>query len=98
MKNGFLLSGTADYFNRSEFLGMNFINLNARLTKNFFSGQKLRIDGMAETFSMLQRTNASYAKAVTEMGNGASEMFSVYRGVAALQNPEGSQMGLRMTF
>jgi len=98
LTHGFLLAGTTDYSNRSEFLGMNFINLNARLTKNLLVGPRFRLEAMVETFNMLQRTNAAFTHAASEMGENASEVFSTYRRVASLQSPNGSQMGLRMTF
>jgi len=77
---------------------MNFINLNARLTKNLLVGPRFRLEAMVETFNMLQRTNAAFTHAASEMGENASEVFSTYRRVASLQSPNGSQMGLRMTF
>jgi hypothetical protein len=98
LTHGFLLSGTGDHTTRSEFLGMNFINLNARLSKDLMIGPGFRLQAMAETFNMFQRTNASFAKAAEEMGEGANEIFSTYMRVATAQNPNGSQAGLRLTF
>jgi hypothetical protein len=96
--HGFLLSGTTDYLSRSEFLGMNFINLNARLTKNLTMGSRFHLEAIAETFNMLQRSNASFAKAAAEMGESANEIFSTYNRVATAQSPNGTQAGLRLSF
>lgn len=98
LTHGFLLTGTADYSNRSEFLGMSFINVNARLSKSLVTAQGFRLEGMVETFNMLQRTNAAFSNAAAQMGDGAAAIFSTYRRIASLQSPNGSQMGLRMIF
>jgi len=96
--HGFVLTGTTDYMNRSEFLGMNFINLNARLSKSLVANPRFHIEAMAETFNMFQRTNASFSKAAEQMGEGASEVFSVYKRVATAQSPNGTQAGLKLRF
>jgi Carboxypeptidase regulatory-like domain/TonB dependent receptor len=96
--HGFMLAGTTDYYNRSEFLGMNFINFNARLSKNLLIGPMFRLEGVVETFNMLQRTNAAFMKAGAELGENATEIFSTYQRVASAQSPNGSQIGLKMTF
>ncbi len=98
LTHGFLLSGTTDYLSRSEFLGMNFINLNARLTKSLVAGPQFRLEGLVETFNALQRTNSSFSQAVTEMGESRNEIFSTYQRVAAVQSPNGTQAGFRLIF
>jgi len=96
--HGFMLAGTTDYYNRSEFLGMNFINFNARLSKNLLVGPMFRLEAIAETFNMLQRTNAAFMNVGAELGKNATEIISTYQRVASAQSPNGSQIGLRMTF
>jgi hypothetical protein len=96
--HGFLLTGTADYLNRSEFLGMNFVNMNARLSKNLVAGPKFQLEAMAETFNMLQRTNGAFTKARDQMGDGANQIFASYRRVATAQSPNGTQAGLKLSF
>ncbi len=96
--NGFALSETVDYTTKSEFAGLSFINIDARLTKTLAWGRNFRLEAMAETFNMLQRTSAAYARSVAEMGPGASSVFATYQKVASMQIPSGSQMGLRMVF
>lgn len=96
--HGFLLTGTTDYVNRTEFLGINFFNLNGRLTKNLVTSSRFHLEAMAETFNMLQRSNASFAKAAAERGESANEIFSTYKRVATAQSPNGTQAGLRLSF
>jgi hypothetical protein len=98
LSRGFVLSGTGDYTNRSEFVGMNFIDMNARLTKSLAWSTRYRLDFLAETFNTLERTNASFSKSLAEMGDRAASMFATYRSVASLQGPSGTRVGLRLGF
>jgi Carboxypeptidase regulatory-like domain len=96
--HGFMLAGTTDYYNRSEFAGMNFINFNARLSKNLLVGPIFHLEAVVETFNMLERTNAAFINAAAELGESATQILSTYKNVASAQAPNGSQIGLRMTF
>lgn len=98
VEHGFVLTGTGDYTNRAEFAGMNFINFNARLTKTLAWGRSYRVDVLAETFNMMQRTNAAFARSAAEMGDSAASIYSTYQRVASFQSPNGSELGMRVTF
>jgi Carboxypeptidase regulatory-like domain len=99
LSHGFLLTGIADYTSRSEFAGLNFINLNTRLSKILILSQGFRLEGMIETLNMFQRVNqGSFATAATEMGEGAGDVLSAYRRIATAQSPNGSQVGLHLSF
>jgi len=95
---GFMLSGTEDYTNRSEFAGMTFINLNARLTKTLVWGQHYRLEALAETFNSFEKTNAAFAKSALGMGDRMASVYSTYKMIGSLQGPTGTQFGLRMGF
>ncbi len=96
--NGFVLTGTGDYTKRSEFAGLNFVNMNARLSKTLAWGESYRLDFLAETFNMLQRTNAAFANSAAKMGDSLASVYTTYQRVASFQSPNGSQLGLRLTF
>ncbi len=96
--HGYVLSGSGDYSSRTEFIGMNFIDMNARLTKTLAWGQRFRFDALAETFNSLERTNAAFQKSFANAGESAGSIFSVYRSIASLQGPTGAQFGLRLEF
>jgi len=98
VSRGFMLSGAGDYSTRTEFTGINFINLNARLTKTLVWGQHYRLDGLVETVNSFERTNAAFAKTFGEFGSRAANMFATYRSVASLQGPTGTQIGLKLGF
>lgn len=98
ISRGFMLSGTEDYTNRSEFAGMTFINLNARLTKTLVWGQHYRLEALAETFNSLEKTNAAFAKSAAGMGDRMASVYSTYKLIGSLQGPTGTQFGLRMGF
>ena len=98
LSRGFILSGVGDRSTRTEFTGMDFIDLNARLTKTLAWGQHFRLDALAESVNSWQRTNAAYARSFTEFGDRAANMFATYRSVASLQGPTGTHFGLRLGF
>lgn len=98
LANGFVLTGTGDYATRSEFTGMNFFNVNARIAKTMAWGQNYRLDFLAETVNMWQRTNAAFANSAAQMGSSAAMIYSTYQRVASFQNPNGGQFGLRVVF
>jgi len=96
--HGFALSETVDYTTKSEFAGLSFINIDARLTKTLAWGKYFRLDALAETYNAMQRTSTAYARSLAEMGPGASGVFSTYQRVASMQVPNGSRIGLRLLF
>jgi hypothetical protein len=95
---GFVLTGAGDYTNRSEFTGLNFIDMNARLTKTLAWGTHYRLDALAETMNSFERTSAPYLKSLTGMGERYVNVYSTYRAVASLQGPTATQFGLRLGF
>lgn len=98
LANGLVLTGTGDYLNRSEFAGLDFFDVNARLSKTLAWGQRYRLDAIAETCNMMQRTGAAFARSVAEMGGSAAGVFSMYQRVASIQGPNANQLGLRLSF
>lgn len=98
LANGFMLTGTSDYTSRSEFAGLNFINVNARLSKTLSWGQNYHLEFLAETFNMLQQTNAAFARSLALMGPNSGAFFDMYQRVASFQSPNGNQFGLRFDF
>jgi len=96
--NGFMLTGTGDYTTRSEFTGLNFMNVNGRLSKTFAFGQSYHLAVLAESFNMLQETNAALAHSMAKMGTSAAAVFDTYQRVASFQSPNGNQFGLRLDF
>jgi len=98
LAHGFMLTGTGDYSSRNEFAGMDFFNFNARLAKTLAWGQSYRLQLMAETFNMLERTDAAFASSSARLGNNAAAIYDTYQRVASFQSPIGSQAGLRLEF
>ena len=98
LTRGFVLTGTTDYSQRSEFTGMSFLNFNTRLAKTIAWGKSYHLEALFQDFSMLQRTSASLMRSEAAMGINSAAVFATYKQVAALQNPGGSQLGMRLTF
>lgn len=98
LTHGFFLTGTSDYLNRQEFAGLNFIDLNGRLTKDLVVGPRFRLQTVVQTFNMFQRTNDTFAKTVAAFGDKTGTFFSTYTRVAEAQMPNSTNAGLRLTF
>ena len=98
LTNGFMLTGTGDYTTRSEFTGINFMNFNGQLSKTFALGQRYHLAILAESFNMLQETNAAFAHSMAKIGTSAAAVFDTYQRVASFQSPNGNQFGLRLDF
>ncbi|HTW79965.1 MAG TPA: TonB-dependent receptor [Terracidiphilus sp.] len=98
LANGFVLTGTADYLNRSEFTGLDFFTINARIMKTIAWGQRYHLDALAETCNMMQRANAAFARSLAETGGSAVGIYSAYEKVASMQSPDGGRVGIRLNF
>ncbi len=98
LTHGFMLTGTSDYADRSEFAGMSFLNFNARLSKTLAWGQGYRLQLQTETFNMLQRTNAAFARSMALRGDGTAIIYNTYQRVASFQSPNGTLVGLHLDF
>jgi hypothetical protein len=98
LANGFVLTTTGDYTQRSEFAGIDFLNLNARLTKTLLWGQGYRLDALAQTFNMTERASTAVARTAAQIGDGALNLFSTYERVASQQGPNATALGLRLSF
>lgn len=98
MTNGFALAATGSYATRSEFAGMSFFDLDARLTKALAWGEHYHLDAMAETFNSMLRTSTALAQTAGQMGAEFADFFATYQKVAALQGVNGAQAGLRLSF
>lgn len=98
LTRGFVLSASDSYTTRSEFTGINFIDMNARLTKTLAWGRHYRLDALAETFNSFERTGIPFLKSVQDGGERYMNMYSTFRAVASLQGPTATQFGLRLGF
>jgi hypothetical protein len=96
--HGIALSGYGDFTQRNELPGLDFIHLNAQLTKSFQLGNRTRLEVIARTSDMLERRNYSTAKAISELGEYGGNILSSYARFAAIGTPNGTQVGLRLTF
>jgi hypothetical protein len=98
LNHGLVLSGSTDYLNREEFAGLNFVNLNARLTKDLVVGPRFHLQAVVQTFNMIARTNGTFSKAVATFDDNATGLFQAYTRVAEAQSPDHTEGGLRLIF
>ena len=95
---GLALSGYGDLTRRNELPGLDFIHLNAQLTKSFQLGRQTRLQLFAQTSDMREHRNYSTAKAISELGDYGGNILSSYARFAAMGTPNGAQAGLRLKF
>jgi hypothetical protein len=96
--HGIALSGYGDFTRRDELPGLDFIHLNAQLSKSFQLGNRTRLEVIARTSDMLEHRNYSTARAISELGEYGGNILSSYARFAAIGTPNGTQVGLRLTF
>lgn len=96
--HGFALSGYGDFTRRNELPGLDFVHLNAQLTKGFQLGNQTRLELFAQTSGMLEHRNYSTTKAISELGEYGGNILSSYAHFAAMGTPNGAQAGLRLRF
>jgi Carboxypeptidase regulatory-like domain/TonB dependent receptor len=96
--HGIAMSGYGDFTRRDELPGLDFIHLNAQLTRSFQVGNRTRLEVIARTSDMLEHRNYSTARAISELGEYGGSLLSSYARFAAIGTPNGTQVGLRLTF
>lgn len=98
LTHGLALSSYGDFSRRSELPGLDFIHLNAQLTKSFQLGSRTQVELFAQSSDMREHRNYSTAKAISELGAYGGDILSSYARFAAIGTPNGAQAGLRLRF
>jgi hypothetical protein len=96
--HGIALSGYGDFTRRDELPGLDFIHLNAQLSKSFQLGNRTRLEVIARASDMLEHRNYSTAGAISDLGEDGGNILASYARFAAMGTPKGMQVGLRLTF
>jgi carboxypeptidase family protein len=96
--HGVALSGYGDLTRHNELPDLDFIHLNAQLTKSFQLGSRTRLEFIAQTSDMREHRNYSTSRAISELGEYGGDLLSFYARFAAIGTPNGTQAGLRLKF
>lgn len=98
LNRGLTLSGYGDLTGRSQLPGLDFVHLNARLTKSMELSPRARLEFFAETANMLDYRTFSMSKAALDLSSYGMGVLSSYQRYAELTSPASTETGLRVSF
>jgi len=98
LNRGLTLSGYGDLTGRSQLPGLDFIHLNARLTKSMDLSPRARLEFFAETANMLDYRTFSMSRAAVDLSSYGMGVLSSYQRYAELTSPASTETGLRVSF
>jgi hypothetical protein len=98
LSHGLTLSGYGDMTARSELPGLDFLHLNARLTKAVQIGSRAQLECFAEAANSFDYRTYSLSKAASELSGYGMEVLASYQRFADLTDPDSNQAGLRVRF
>jgi len=86
------------FINRNAGSGFDFFNVNARLSRTFSIGERLRLEGIAEAFNLLNHVNGVTLNGTFGAGAYPANPSPAFQQITAVADPRTLQLALRMTF
>jgi len=86
------------FINRNAGTGFDFFNLNARLSRTFPVGERLRLEGIAEAFNLLNHVNGVTLNGTFGTGVYPTNPSATFKQITAVADPRTLQLALRLTF
>jgi hypothetical protein len=86
------------FINRNTGTGFDFFNLNARLSRTFPIGERLRLEGVAEAFNLLNHVNGVTMNGTFGSGAYPTNPSPTFKQITAVADPRTLQLALRMSF
>lgn len=86
------------FVNRNAGTGFDFFNVNARLSRTFPIGERLRLEGIAEAFNLLNHVNGVTLNGHFGTGAYPTNPSPTFRQVTAVADPRTLQLALRLAF
>src|SRR5579875_498299 len=86
------------FINRNAGAGFDFLNVNARLSRTFNLGEKLRLAALAEGFNLTNHVNGVTLNGVFGTGSYPSNPLPTFRQITAVGDPRAFQLALRLAF
>jgi hypothetical protein len=83
---------------RNAGVGFDYFNLNARLSRTFAIGERLRLEGIAEAFNSLNHRNDLTPNATFGTGTFPTNPLASFGRPTAVGDPRQVQLALRLTF
>ena len=86
------------FINRNAGIGNDFFSLSARLSRTFRITERLRMEGIAEAFNVLNHRNNLTLNGTFGSGAYPTNPASTFGQVTAVNDPRVVQLALRLTF
>jgi hypothetical protein len=86
------------FINRNAGTGFDFFNLNARLSRTFPITERIRLEGIAEAFNLLNHVNGVTLNGTFGTGAYPSNPLPTFKQITSVADPRTLQLGLRLTF
>ncbi|MCU1258920.1 MAG: hypothetical protein JWO80_1805 [Bryobacterales bacterium] len=86
------------FINRNAGTGFDFFNLNARLSRTFPIGERLRLEGIAEAFNLLNHVNGVTLNGTFGSGAYPTNQSPTFRQITAVADSRTLQLALRVSF
>jgi len=91
-----LLNGA--FIARNAATGSDFASLNARLSRTFAFGERLRLQAIAEAFNLLNHRNNLTKNGTFGTGAYPTNSLPTFGQITAVNDPRSAQLALRLTF
>ncbi|MGH9420061.1 MAG: hypothetical protein ACRD3J_08815, partial [Thermoanaerobaculia bacterium] len=86
------------FINRNTGRGFDFFNVNARLSRTFRIGERLRLEGMAEAFNLLNHVNGVTLNGTFGTGAYPANPSPAFRQITSVSDSRSLQLALRLSF
>jgi hypothetical protein len=86
------------YINRNAGESFSVINMNARLSRTFAIGERLKLQALGEVFNVLNHVNVVSVNGVFGTGAYPANPLPTFRQITAVNDPRTAQFALRLSF
>jgi hypothetical protein len=86
------------FINRNAGNGFDFLNMNIRLSRTFATGDRFRVQALAETFNTLNHVNGVTINGTFGTGTYPGNPLPTFGQITAVGDPRTAQFGLRLSF
>jgi hypothetical protein len=86
------------FIGRNAGTGFDFLNVNARLSRSFPIGERLKVEGLAEAFNLLNRVNGVTLNGTFGPGAYPANPLPTFKQITAVADPRTLHLALRLSF
>jgi hypothetical protein len=86
------------FIGRNAGTGFDFFNVNARLSRTVAIGERLKVEGLAEAFNLLNHLNGVTLNGTFGTGSYPASPLPTFKQITAVADPRTLQLALRLSF